>query len=325
MEFETLVADIGGTKSDVAIAVPCAHGVVLEGQRRFRNDDFSDPLDLFALFTEESALRPQRACFAIAGPVDNRRVRLTNRDWSIDADRFEKKLGLHLMMINDLTAVAASIAVLPEHALRTLQQGQKGDDPLCAVLAPGTGLGEGFLLHRDELFFARGGEGGHCSFAPHGNEQEQLLRWARRELDHVCGESFLCGSGIVRLYRFAVEELGLPAASGVVVEEGGDSAPAITAAAAAGCPACGCAVRLFLEILGSEAGNLALKLLAKGGVYLGGGILPKLHRDLDFSIFLDAFRAKGAMSWLMETFPVSLIVAADATLRGCACCARRLR
>lgn len=325
-KMQMLVADLGGTKTDVALALPSAEGFFFKERRRFNNDDFSDPLTLFSRYLSAINTTPEIACFAIAGIVGERVTQMTNRPWSIDAESFEQVLGVkQLVMINDLTAFSSSVAVLPPEAFWTLQDGHGGNDPVCGILAPGTGLGEGMLLRGEGFFFARGSEGGHTDFGPQGEVQERLLRWTLGEMKHVSYEAFLCGSGLIRIFRFVTEELGIIPQAEVLtaLQRGGDHAPIITSGAFAHCPACCEALSLFLDILGSEAGNLALKLLAKGGIFLGGGILPRLYRDLDFSGFLRNFKAKGKMSSLMEEFPISLILADDANLQGCASYASR--
>ncbi len=332
-----LVADVGGTKTDIALALspasPSDTGYTLCHQARFSNDDSSAPEELFAKYLNalpaELRERERAACFAIAGPVAQKEgeiSRLTNREWFFEPASFEKRFALSkLIIINDLTALSYAVPTMTQEELFSIQQAEVDKYAASAILAPGTGLGEGVLCRdRAGEIIAWGCEGGHTDFGAVSEEQAQLLVWAQQEMEHVSYEAFLCGSGLVRLYRFAVEELGIVPQQKVeaAIEElrakKSDGAAAVSAGFAAGCPACTKSMELFMDILGSEAGNLALKLLARGGVYIGGGMLPRFYKEIGFAGFRRAFCNKGKMAELMKEMPVYLMLAERSNLRGAA-------
>ncbi len=214
------------------------------------------------------------------------------------------------------------------------------------VIAPGTGLGEGFCVDFGERIYVRGSEGGHADFAPVDEEQLALLAWMQKKMKTVSFESLIAGPGLVHLYDFCREYHNMRESAWIVeaMSKVEDRTPVIVngaiilpeamksspgSAVVAGengknpCPLCRQVIDLFLSILGSEAGNLALKLYARGGIFLGGGILPRLVNQVKFDDFLKSFHAKGQMSGLMEEIPVNLILRKDAALIGAAHFARQ--
>jgi glucokinase len=251
-------------------------------------------------------------------------VQMTNLSWLVDSPALAARFHFEqICLINDLTAAAAAVPFLRAEDMFEIQGGQSCPGEMCALIAPGTGLGEGMLLKEGSSLFARGSEGGHCDFAPADEEQSALLEFARGETRPVSYETLIAGPGLGRLYRFCRQYHDIRADEGVAAAMAGmkDPIPLLLEAALRDefCPLCRKVVTLFLAILGSEAGNLALKLYARGGVYLGGGLLPRIFGKVSFAGFLEAFRAKGAMSELMATIPVQLIMRSDAALLGAGC------
>jgi glucokinase len=221
------------------------------------------------------------------------------------------------VLVNDMTALAHAVTGLGSSALKTLNPGVQLDGGVHAVIAPGTGLGEGYFVDHPVAPFACGTEGGHTGFAPATVLEEELLGWMRQQTGQVSCESLISGPGLARLYEFTVEQLGHPPCA-EVNGQGGDRSPQIIAAALANSPVCLVVVELFLRLLGSEAGNLALKTYATGGVYLGGGILPRLLPRCSFAPLVEAFLAKGEMRSLMERIPLHLITSDTAIHLGAA-------
>jgi len=314
-----LVADVGGTKSDLAIFAAGDYRQPLF-QKRYENDDFTEVKDVIEDFLSECQYQPELACLALAGVVRGTICTMTNLPWELDSEKLEKIFGLRkVILINDLTAVSSSVDCLQGEDLFTLQQGGNGGD-ICGIVAPGTGLGEGLLVRFGDKSLACGSEGGHVDFAPIDREQLQLLTWMQQKEMPVCYETLVAGPGLQNLYNFCTDSLGIAESTTVKEKLPGalDKTPIIIEGAlqAEPCAACVKSVELFLSILGSEAGNLALKLYAKGGIYLGGGILPRLVHRVSFDGFLQSFRAKGKMSQLMEEFPIHLIMRTDAALLG---------
>jgi glucokinase len=319
-----LAADIGGTKSDLASydVRPGAPPRPLV-QKRYSNARFAGVAEIITLFLENCPNRPQHACIAVAGVVSGERVRLTNLPWVIDRRFLEKQFGFHqVLLINDLTAVAAATPLLGPDDLAEIQAGEIGDGEIRGIIAPGTGLGEGLLVEVGGQLFAWGSEGGHCDFAPVDSEQLALLAWMREKTRPVSYEKLIAGPGFAHLYDFSKEFYGLPETAAIELAMAGaaDRTPIIVdgAVGSDSCPVCRRAMELFLSILGSEAGNLALKLYARGGIYLGGGILPRLLGKVSFAGFLRSFCNKGAMAELMRTIPVHVIKKPDAALLGAA-------
>lgn len=319
-----LAADIGGTKSDLAI-YDQRPGALLQplAQKRYSNALFAGVAEVITVFLDEYPNRPRRACIAAAGVVGGERVRLTNLPWVIDRRSLEEQFGFaQVLLINDLTAVAAALPLLGPGDLAELQAGEVCGGETRGIIAPGTGLGEGLLVEVEGRLFARGSEGGHCDFAPVDGEQLALLSWMRKKNNPVSYEMLIAGPGLARLYDFSKEFHGLPETAAIALAMAGaeDRTPIIVdgAVGSDGCPVCRRAMDLFLSILGSEAGNLALKLYARGGIYLGGGILPRLFGKVSFAGFLRSFRGKGAMAELMGTIPVHVIIRPDAALLGAA-------
>lgn len=319
-----LAADIGGTKTDLALFDDDLSLSAPRHQRRYRNADFAVFDHLLSDYLQTCTMQPKFACIALAGVVTGERVRMTNLSWTFDGPALAARFHFeHLCLINDLTALAAAVPSLRAEDIREIQGGCSSPGEVCALIAPGTGLGEGMLLKQGSTLFARGSEGGHGDFAPTNEEQIALLEFARQEIQHVSYESLIAGPGLGRLYRFCRQYHHIRGDEEVAAAMAGvsDSIPLLLEAALRDkfCPLCRKVVELFLAILGSEAGNLALKLYARGGVYLGGGLLPRIYGKVSFAGFLEAFWAKGAMRELMGTIPVQLIMRGDAALLGAGC------
>ncbi|MBU1567150.1 MAG: glucokinase [Proteobacteria bacterium] len=320
-------ADIGGTKSELAIFPLRGTDNVSLSQKRYTNAEFSGVEAILEHFLAQLDQVPQFACLAVAGVVTDDRAKLTNLPWEIDCHQLEKRFGFQqVVLLNDLTAVCSSLAVLESADLLEIQAGESPGGEVRGVVAPGTGLGEGLLVEFGGQVFACGSEGGHTDFAPVDEEQLALLVWMQKKIQPVSYEALIAGPGLSYLYDFCREHHHIRESAWIVeaMSKAKDRIPVIVGGAigsigATGdkpCPLCRRVIDLFLSILGSEAGNLALKLYARGGVYLGGGILPRLAGRVTFDGFLKSFHAKGLMSDLMKDIPVYLILRKDAALIG---------
>ena len=321
-------ADIGGTKSELALFPLVGQDCVPLAQRRYFNGDYSHLEEIISHFLSETNQFPEIACIAVAGIVTGKRAKLTNLLWEIDCSRLEKRFGLKkTTLINDMTAVCSSLPLLAPEDLFTIQQGCSGGGEVKGVVAPGTGLGEGLLVDINGQLLARGSEGGHTDFAPLDEEQFALLSWMQKKKRPVSYEMLIAGPGLANLYDFCREYHNLPETPQVVhsMQQAKDRIPVIVNSAIEEphCPLCSHVLALFLSILGSEAGNLALKVYARGGIYLGGGILPRLVGKVSFDGFLDSFLEKGQMAGFMKDIPVYLIKRRDAALIGAAGFARK--
>ncbi len=317
-----LAADIGGTKSELAVfdLADKPHNLPL-ARKRYLNNAFRDFDEILTDFLSNSPT-PDFACLGVAAVIRQGEAKLTNLDWTLCEGKLQSRFGLReVTLINDLTALCASLPLLQGSDLLEIQQGQREEKGIQAVIAPGTGLGEGFLITGDSLFLPQGSEGGHADFAPRNQEQAALLSSLQKNYSSVSYELVCSGKGIPHLFDFfSSTDLERDDELFKQIAEATDRTPLIVEGALTDspCPLCTKTLTSFLEILGAEAGNLALKLYATGGLFIGGGILPRLVGRTSFAPFLQQFRKKEKMEDLMEAIPVHLIVKTDAALLGTA-------
>ena len=318
-----LAGDIGGTNTRLAV-------IEVEGVRVniLRTATYqSSAYPTFAALLEEflgGTTAPLHAAFGVAGPVRGRAVQATNLPWHIDADALQQHFGFaRCTLLNDLEATAQGIAALGESALLSLQAGAPNACGNAAVIAAGTGLGEAGLFWDGQRHHPFATEGGHSSFSP-GNELESaLLHHLQQQYAHVSWERVVSGMGIESLHEFLRVYRGSVTPAWLAEQmRAGDAAAAIAGAAATD-EICAETMACFVRLYGAEAGNLALKLNSSGGLYLGGGIAPKILPLLQSGAFLAAFLAKGRMRHLLEAMPVRVILDDRAALFGAALCAAR--
>ncbi len=305
-----LAGDIGGTKTTLALYGQTGE-VLLEAT--FRNNRFDSLQAVISSFLTGLDHPPARACFGIAGPVKDNRVRMTNLEWTIDgielADHFSFE---HLLLVNDLVATTAGAVLLPADSLVTINNGRPDPKGAIGVLAPGTGLGQSFAVKVNNRLQPFPSEGGHCSFAPRNQEQIQLLEFMLEKRPHVSVEQVCSGMVIPDLYAFIRKESPEPEWLARHRKESEDQTPIIVQAAneaLAGGPACEPAIRtvqLFVDILAAEAANLALKVLATGGIYLGGGMPPRVLSFFDQERFMRIF-CRGVYREMLADIPVHII------------------
>jgi glucokinase len=322
-----LAGDIGGTKTVLALfsAEIGPHTPLVE--RTYPSGRYDCLETIVRTFLDEVRQPVERACFGVAGPVVAGQAQVTNLPWAISEERLCAAFGWErARLLNDLEAVAYAVPILEPDDLLTLNAGEAAAQGNIAVIAPGTGLGEAFLTWEGTRYRAHASEGGHASFAPANEQEISLLRYMREQLGHghVSFERVCSGIGIPNLYAFLkasgfAEE---PAWLAARLADATDPTPVIVAAAHQSEP-CALAqetLRLFVHILGGEAGNLALKILATGGVYIGGGIPLHILPALRQPAFLEAFCHKGRFRPLLTRMPVHVILNAKAALLGAAAC-----
>lgn len=316
-----LAGDVGGTKTNIA-SFDVAHGrVVRRVVKRYRSSEYRSLLGIIHEFRAETNAAVDRAAFGVAGPIVNGRCEATNLPWVVDAREIAATLGVaEVGLINDLEATAYGILQLQEADTLRMNVGTPTPHGTIAVIAAGTGLGEGGLMWNGTRYQAIASEGGHTDFAPRNELEIDLLRYLLSIYKRVSYERVVSGMGIVNLYRFFRARLGTPEPKWLKDElTTGDPAAAIATAALAGKDdACRRAMELFISLYGAEAGNLALKLLATGGVYVAGGIAPKILPFLQQSTFMDAFSEKGRLSALVKSIPVHVVLNDNAALYGAA-------
>jgi glucokinase len=317
-----LAGDIGGTKSRLAIFTD-AEGIRAPLKEEVLDSGCFSGIDaLIREFLIRSGLSVDRACLAIAGPVIAGRAAVTNLPWIADAEAIRRTFGFRSVhLLNDVAATARAVPLLEPMELHTLNPGEPAAGGAIAVIALGTGLGEAFLTWDGVRYREHASEGGHADFAPGNPLEMDLLRGLWKGADHVSYETVCSGPGIGRLYRFLRERAAVkePPWLAERLAEAADPAPVIVEAALTEKDdLCIRTVQLFVSILGAEAGNLALKTLAAGGVYLGGGIAPRIIPFIEEGSFLEAFRRKGRMADLLFRTPVHVIIEPRAALIGAA-------
>jgi glucokinase len=319
-----LAGDVGGTTTRLAILRAAAGKLAILAHSAFASRDHGSLAVLVRAFVADAGQRPERACFGIAGPVRAGRVQTPNLPWLVDETELAGILKLEqVSLINDLQANAFGIPLLQDDDFTILNPGQPDPAGTIAVISAGTGLGETITFWDGTVHRPLPSEGGHADFAPRTDLETELLLYLRAEFGRVSYERVLSGPGLINLYRFLRDRRRLPESVAVTAAMAqGDAAAAISRAALDGnCPLCVATLTLFVSLFGAEAGNLALRGLATGGVYLGGGIAPKIIPLLQSPSFLLAFTAKGRLSPLLETIPVRVIRNEQTALLGAGRCA----
>jgi glucokinase len=320
-----LAGDIGGTKT--RLAVFSAENGPMDPLREatFTSAHYPSLESIVRQFLDDVSLPVQRATFGVAGPVMGGQVTTTNLPWKIDAQALQSALDLaSVRLLNDLAAIAHAVPRLRSDDLWQLNRGKRVPDGTIGVIAPGTGLGEAFLAWDGRQYRTHASEGGHVDFGPRNDLQSELLRFYRQRFDHVSYERVCSGLGIPNLFAFLIESghAEKPAWLADRLAKASDPTPILVGAALdpdQPCPACVETLNLFVSILGAEAGNLALKTMATGGIFLGGGIPPRILGSLQEPRFMEAFTRKGRFSELLADIPIHVILNPKSALLGAAC------
>lgn len=323
-----LAGDIGGTKTILSLFSPGADPRKPAEEENFESTSRSRFETLTKGLLSRADAPVRRAVLGVAGPVVKGRSRLTNLPWVLEETKLQKTLNIpRVRLINDLEALACAVTFLGPQDIQTINRGTPHTDGAIAVLAPGTGLGESYLTSGDpgpgNVYRVHPSEGGHCDFGPRNPLENELLRHLQKHLHHVSYERVCSGQGIFDIYAF-LKKTGRgtePAWLAKELAEADDPVPVIVKAAMMNIPPCRLCLKtlnVFTSILGAEAGNLALKVMATKGVFLGGGIPPAILPLLKSGPFLGAFKNKGRMSELLSRVPVHVIMNPRAALLGAA-------
>ena len=312
MSDAILVADIGGTNARFAIANQAGDAISTHDAQTFRAEDFETIRDAADAYLESIKEKPKRACFAAAGPIIDNEVDFTNSHWTLRASEITGPLRLDAFrIINDFYALAAGVRYLSEDAFIEVKSGAPVLSAPQLIIGPGTGLGQALIVPNDGGEIVVATEGGHVSFAPRTDEEYEIKKFIAREHPRVSIERLLSGRGLVNIHRALCAIEGAQRISLQANE--------ITKAAMTGeYPIAVKAVDMFCAILGRVAGDAVLATGARGGVVLGGGILPKISEVFLQSEFVDRFTEKGRMSDYVSAVPVKLIVKEGAALLGAA-------
>jgi len=327
-----LAGDIGGTKTLLQIANFDGSTKSILDEKRYVSADYDDLTDMVIEFLGDikqthGEVSLQAACFGIAGPVSGRQGWVTNLPWELDADKMESVLAIpKVRLINDFAAVGYGLEALGPNDLVELQAGQPAAEAPCALIGAGTGLGQGILVWQDDHYEVMASEGGHCDFAPVDDEQIELLAWLIDKFGHVSYERVCCGRGLVNIYDFlSTKHPGKVTDEMTTSMTEGDPAAAVSIAGLKGSDELATqAMHLFAKIYGQQAGNLALTCMAGGGVYIAGGIAPKVIDKLKDGTLITAFNEKGRMNKLTEVMPVHVVINPEVGLLGAALAASRL-
>ncbi len=316
-----LAGDVGGTNLRLALFDLADGRLLLREEARYPSREFRGLEEGVARFLRGRG-RPSAAGFGVAGPVRKGRAEATNLPWVIDAAALAARVSLpRVALLNDLVAKGLGLAELTPEDFATVNRGEEDAEGNRALIAAGTGLGEAFLVRDGGGWRALPSEGGHASFAPQGPMEVELLGWLKERHPHVSFERILSGPGLAGLYRFlrARSRIPEPAWLSAAIGESGDPAPAVSAAALAGRDAVAEeTLEAWISIYGAEAGNLTLKVMATSGLFVGGGIAPKILPKLLSGGFFAAFRDKGRLAPLLSKVPVKVVLNDDCTLRGAA-------
>lgn len=335
-----LAGDIGGTKTLLRVAEKNADGFRVLYEQRFASANYANFSDVLREFNETTkinlgeGLELTAACFGIAGPVHDRRSQLTNLGWFFDSDRLAEELKIDkVSLINDFVAVGYGVLGLQPHDLYTLQDGKVKERAPIGVIGAGTGLGEAYLGWNGDRYEVYPTEGGHADFAPRNVLEIELLQYLLKRHDRVSVERVASGMGIVAIYQFLRDRQFAPESDEIAEKvrlwESGDlNVDAAAAIADAASTDCGVnsettidhlatqTMQMFVEAYAAEVGNLALKLIPTGGLYIAGGIAPKILPLLQDGMFLKILKSKGRVSYVLEDIPIHIVLNPEVGLIG---------
>jgi glucokinase len=319
--LKVLSGDIGGTKTRLSI-VDLESGYPKVAQEcEFQSRDFHSLGEILGEYLSRPETSADVACFGVAGPVRDGRCETTNLPWVIEAEKLEAEFGWSdVALINDLEAVAWGIPMLAADDFFILNAGKPETAGNAAVIAAGTGLGQAGLCWDGRRYIPFACEGGHADFAPVNKTEVALSDWLAKQHGHVSWERVASGMGLVNIYEFLLGYRDATTPEWLAGEMcSGDVAAAISGAAMTNRDViCIEALDMFVRFLGAECGNLALKMMATGGVYIAGGVAPGILERLTQADFMEAFCAKGRMSSLMQDIPVGVILDTNVSLPGAA-------
>ena len=316
-----LAGDVGGTKVDLALYD------FINGKLQYTRDKVFKAKNYpgLAVIVKEflGADQVTAACFGVPGPVRDGRLRLTNLPWTLDSRELSSGLGIeHVFLINDLEANGYGIAELTPEQIYTLAEGDSSQTGNRALIAAGTGLGQSLLIWNGHIHVPFPSEGGHADYAPRNEDEIDLLRFLKEKYNgRVSFERVVAGMGLTSIYQFLRDVRGMeePAWLAEKIAQVSDPNSVITEnALSAKSEICERALDMFVSAYGAEAGNLALKVLSVGGLYVGGGIAPRIVEKLKDGTFIKAFTDKGRLSQLLINMPVRVILESRAALMGAA-------
>jgi glucokinase len=317
-----LAGDVGGTKCNLALFDVRGNTHRKIVNRRYESREFPAFDEIISKFLMESkaerkeagADKIEAAGFGVAGPVIEHRVKATNLPWIVDGIALAKQLGTgHVVVLNDLEATGYSLPLMAPSEISILNRGVASPNSTQALIAAGTGLGEAILFWDGRRYVVAGSEGGHSDFAPRTEREIELLRYMKKRHEFVSPELIISGRGFRTIHSFLDASVHHPSFEG----QEADAAPEITRLALEGrCPVCVETLDLWVTLYGAEAGNLALKVLARGGVWVAGGIAVKIRKKMEDGTFFRAFCEKEQFAALMAQIPIQMVLNEEAPLLG---------
>jgi len=318
-----LAGDIGGTHTRIAIFDPHSSPLRPIRQADYPSQKYPGLSEIALDFLAHEPAQIDYCCFGVAGPVADGKSHPTNIPWALDSSEIAARVGAPCSLINDLEANAYGISALEPQDFAILQPGTPCHEANAGVISAGTGLGEAGMFWDGKSYRPFASEGGHVTFSPRNALEIHLLNYLLKRWNHVSWERVLSGPGLLNIYEF-FRDTGRGEEPSWLTERlrnGDRSATIAHAAIHSESELCAMALDLFVSLYGAEAGNLALKLMARGGIYLGGGIAPRILGQLKQGTFLLSFREKGRMHQTLEHIPVLVILNDQASLIGAAKCA----
>jgi glucokinase len=315
-----LAGDVGGTKVHLALYDFKEGGLTHTRDERYPAKDYSGLEEIVREFLAADSV--SSACFGVPGPVRDGRLRLTNLPWTLDSRELARNLSIdHVFLINDLEANGYGIAELKPDQLFTLSEGDPSQIGNRALVSAGTGLGEGILIWNGRIHVPYPSEGGHADFAPRNEDEIDLLRFLKQKYNgRISFERVVAGMGITNIYEFLRDVRGMEEPTWLADRIASEDPNAVITelALSAKSELCEKTLDMHVSAYGAEAGNLALKILSIGGVYLGGGIAPRILEKLKDGAFMRSFTDKGRLSQLLINMPVRVILESRAALLGAA-------
>jgi glucokinase len=315
-----LAGDVGGTKVHLALYDFTDGNLVYRRDERYPAKDYSGLEEIVREFLAADTV--SSACFGVPGPVRDGRLRLTNLPWTLDSRELSSGLKIdHVFLINDLEANGYGVAELSPDQIYTLSEGDPSQIGNRALIAAGTGLGEGILIWNGKQHIPMPSEGGHADYAPRNEDEIDLLRFLKQKYNgRISFERVVAGMGLTNIYDFLRDVRGMeePAWLAERIASEDPNAVITELALAAKSELCEKALDMFVSAYGAESGNLALKVLSIGGLYIGGGIAPRILEKLKDGTFMRAFTDKGRLSQLLINMPVRVILESKAALLGAA-------
>ncbi|MCB8944971.1 MAG: glucokinase [Ardenticatenaceae bacterium] len=315
-----LAGDIGGTKTVLALISEEKGARQPVHEARYPSDDYASLEAIIEEFISVTKATVTRASFGVAGPVVDGRAQITNLPWMVDTAVIRDQFNIPAVrLLNDLEAIATAVPHLEASDLITLNEGVRKPKGGIGIVAPGTGLGQAFLVWNGRSYEAFPSEGGHIAFGPTNEQQTGLLKYMLQRYRHVSYERICSGVGLPNIYNYFRDEghYHEPQWLRSEIEAAEDPTPVIVnAALEQKTDICVATLDMFMEVLGSQAGNMALTVLATGGIYIGGGIPPRILPQLKASKFLESFRNKGRFSQMMSNVPIYVITNPQAGLYG---------